>query len=124
MNVNKVIDKVNALKSHSYDEKEVKGFIEECDKKIYREIAEHFDSTIETYNERYPLDGDDELIADDAYYMLYVWYAIAQIDLFNGETDRYLNDLILFNNYYNDFEMYFTRTHNYKKSKITRIITD
>ena len=123
MNIKKVIDIVNETRKPGYSEERVKEFIEECDKRIYRNIAELYENELEPYEERYPLETEDELIADDAFSMLYVWYALCQIDIFNGETDRYINDLIQFNDYYEEFEKYYGRKHSLK-SRVLRIITD
>lgn len=123
MTVNEAIEKVNALKSNSYDDEIIKGFIEDCDKKIYKEVIETHEQkdSIAPYDERYPLNGDDTLLADDAYAEFYIFYAICQIDLFNGEYDRYQNNMILYNTYLSDFKSYYNRTHMPKG--IRRLIT-
>ena len=91
MKVNEAIERVNKLKDNAYDDETIRQFIEDCDKQIYREVIETHENRAdyEPYEKRYPLDGDDELLADDAYCRLYIFYAISQVDVFNGETDRY-----------------------------------
>lgn len=124
MTVNECIDRANQLKDHAYDSDVVKGFCEDCDKKLYREIVEVFsDESYGTYEDRYPLSGDDEIIADDAYGILYVYYIIAQIDFFNGEIDRYTNDMIMFNTALDEYKNYYHRNHLVKNQR-TRIMTD
>lgn len=124
MTVNEAIDRVNSLKDNAFDDEIIKSFIEECDKRIYREVIDTHENSeaIKPYEERYPLQGDDELLADDAYTQFYVFYAICQIDAFNGEYDRYNNNMILFNTHLSDFKAYYNRTHMPIGTK--RIITD
>ncbi len=124
MTVNEAIDKVNSLKDNAFDDEIIKGFIEECDKRIYREVIDTHENSepIASYKERYPLHGDDELLADDAYTQFYIFYAICQIDAFNAEYDRYNNNMILFNTHLSDFKAYYNRTHMPIGTK--RIITD
>lgn len=124
MKLNEAIKKVNKLKDSAFDEETVRGFIEDCDKRIYREVIETHekDCRVMPYNRRYPLAGNDELLADDAYSQLYIFYAISQIDVFNGEYDRYSNNMILYNSVLSDFKNYYNRTHTPKGIK--RIVTD
>ena len=124
MIVNEAIDRVNALKDNAFDDEIIKGFIEECDKRIYREVIDTHEKSeeIKPYEERYPLQGTDKLLADDAYTQFYIFYAICQIDAFNGEYDRYNNNMILYNTHLSDFKSYYNRTHMPKGIK--RITTD
>lgn len=115
MKLSEAIEKVNALKAHSFDDEIIKDFIEDCDKRLYREVIEtHEQSNIQPYEERYPLGNTVELLADDAYTQLYVFYAISQIDAFNGEYDRYNNNMILYNTALSDYKQYYNRTHTPK----------
>lgn len=113
MTVNEAIERVNMLKDNGYDDSVIKGFIEDCDKRIYKEVINTHknNDSIKPYEERYPLSGEDELLADDAYTQFYIFYAICQIDVFNGEYDRYTNNMILYNSHLSDFKAYYNRTH-------------
>lgn len=51
-----------------------------------------------------------ELILPDVWQKVYVAYLTAQIDLFNGEYDKYENTLEVFNSYYQDYKVWYT-TH-------------
>ena len=113
MTVNEAIERVNMLKDNGYDDSVIKGFIEDCDKRIYKEVINTHknNGSIKPYEERYPLSGEDELLADDAYTQFYIFYAICQIDVFNGEYDRYTNNMILYNSHLSDFKAYYNWTH-------------
>lgn len=124
MKVNEAIERVNELKENAYDDSVIKNFIEDCDKRIYKEVIETHEQkeNIQPYETRYPLDGEVHLLAEDAYAMLYVHYAICQIDIHNGEYDRYTNNMIIYNSLLSDFKSYYNRTHMPKGNK--RLITD
>ena len=62
---------------------------------------------------------DDELTVPDTYADLYVFYLLAHIDLANGDTHGYTNNMILYNSLISEFSRYYTRTHMPKQS--TRI---
>lgn len=124
MKLNEAIERVNTLKDNAYDDTVIKNFIEDCDKQIYREVVETHENKnkYEAFETRYPLNGEDELIADDAYCELYVFYAIAKIDIFNGETDRYTNNMICYNTALSNFKAYYNR-HN-KPLGRKRVVTN
>lgn len=124
MTLNQIIKRVNELRDHAYDDTIIKGFIEDCDKQIYKEVIETHENkdAYQPYDERYPLDGKDQMLADDAYCELYVYIALAKIDIFNGETDRYTNNMILYNTALSNFKSYYNRT--YRPLGVKRIITN
>lgn len=124
MKVNEAIERVNSLKDNAYNDETIKKFIEDCDKRIYKEVIETHEKkkNILPYDKRYPLKGDDELLADDAYCQLYIFYAISQVDLFNSETDRYTNNMICYNSALSDFKAFYNR--NFMPLGVRRIITD
>lgn len=57
-----------------------------------------------------------ELIVPFPYTDIYQYYLMSEIDLANGETDRYANDRELFNNAYLTFSDYFTRKYMPKQA--------
>lgn len=124
MKLNEAIERVNALKDNAFDDTIIRNFIEDCDKQIYREVIQTHENRdrYKTYEERYPLDGSDELLAEDAYCELYIFYAMAKIDIFNGETDRYTNNMICYNTALSNFKAYYNR--NYMPLGRKRIITN
>lgn len=124
MTVNEVITKVNKLKDNSMDETLIKGFIEDVDKRIFNEVVKthHDPITTQTFDERYPLQNNSVILAPDEYAQFYEHYAIAQIDFFNGEYDRYNNNMFRYNTALRDYKAFYNRTHMPKGVK--HLITD
>lgn len=50
-----------------------------------------------------------ELLLTDPYTEIYTWYIFAMIDVNNGETMRYENDIAMYNTLLNDFTAAYTR---------------
>ena len=61
----------------------------------------------------YTVDTDPgtELLVGFPYDEIYTWYLAARVDWQNQEFDKYNNDRALFNNAYDTFSDYYTRTH-------------
>ena len=54
---------------------------------------------------------DTELLAEEPYTDVYIYYLMAQIDLGNAEIAKYNNDKALYNSAYLTYSDYYTRTH-------------
>ena len=111
MTINQAIEKVNKLKDNAFDDEIIKGFLEDCDRRVYREIIETHEDNKFDYDTRYPLKGDAQLLAEDGYNDFYTFYAIYQIDVFTGEIERYTNNMILFNTKFDEFSSFYNRRH-------------
>ena len=64
MTINQAIEKVNKLKDNAFDDEIIKGFLEDCDRRVYREIIETHEDNKFDYDTRYPLKGDAQLLAE------------------------------------------------------------
>ena len=54
---------------------------------------------------------EDTLLVPDTYAELYTFYLLARIDLDNGDTLGYTNNMILYNGLMSEFSRYYTRSH-------------
>ena len=54
---------------------------------------------------------NEELLAPDTYADIYRHYLYAMMAYSTGETDRYSNSLIMFNNSYQEYLDWYNRTH-------------
>ena len=68
------------------------------------------------YDHNTPL--DTELLTPSPYTSVYLYYLQAEVDLYNGETKRYNNSVTLFNDAFNEFKKYYTRTHRQISAKL------
>lgn len=113
----KIIDAVNTVDSRKignrYSMTEKIKWLSDIDGIIMRELinthAGGENISFSEYNEQ--TDVNTVLLADDAYSDLYIYYLEAQIDRCNQEFTRYNNDMILFNNAYEEFANFYNRTH-------------
>ena len=121
MTVGGVLALVDEIRPNQYDEKIKITWLSELEGRIFNDIIlthEHelveddegnmVEPTFLGYSEG---SEDAELIAPDIYADLYRNYLLTQIDYSNGETDRYTNSMLMFNNSYSQFESWYNRTH-------------
>ena len=60
---------------------------------------------------------DTDLLVDEPYDELYVYYMMAQIDLAYDETDKYNKHMMLFNSAFQTFAKHYRRNHKPKGVK-------
>lgn len=111
MTVNEVLAEVNEVKPSQYDASILIRWLNQIELQIVEEIVNTHEGDEVSFSQYTENNTADELIAPDAYADLYKYYLYAMIDFANGETDRYTNSMIMFNNAYQKFADYYNRTH-------------
>ena len=121
MTVEEILAQVDEIKANTYDENIKILWLSELEGRIFNDIIlthEHDLVEDEEGNMVEPtFTGYDEssenvdVIAPDTYADLYRNYLFTMIDYSNGETDRYTNSMLMFNNSYEQFEIWYNRTH-------------
>ncbi|MBE5928500.1 MAG: hypothetical protein E7267_03890 [Lachnospiraceae bacterium] len=112
MTIQEVISNVDTVKPNMIDDGVKIIWLNEVENAVYRimklrkgsENTKKPHLTIES-------DADYELLLPDEFSGIYTHYISAMIDYNNGETARYNNSMIMYNNTMNDFENYWYRTH-------------
>lgn len=99
MKISKAIELVDKLRPNPFDEENKIRWLSELDGKISLEVLRKDD--FPGYN--YSGDMEKELIAEDEYSNIYIYYLCAMIDFFSRDYGDYNNSMILFNS---DFEKY------------------
>ena len=100
-----VLARVRETRPNEYQDEWALGLIDELEQRILRELMNGY---------LMPEAGED-LVAVPPYDGLYVDWIITNIDLANGEYDRYNNDLVMFNNKWDEYARYISR--NYRREQ-------
>lgn len=112
MRIDELLANVQEMKPNQYSDQILIGWISSLEGKIVKEV-------FETHEQEEPIvfhgyteaDMDVELLVEESYTDLYKYYLHAMIDYSNGETDRYENSMIMFNNTYAEYKAWYNRTH-------------
>ena len=121
MTVQEILAKVDKIKPNTFDENLKITWLSELEGRIFNDvILTHVHDLVDdgegnmiepTFAGFDETSENEELLVPDTYCDLYRNYVFAQMDFANGETDRYNNSMIMFNNSYNDFCNWYNRTH-------------
>lgn len=105
MTVQEVIDRVDRVKPNAFSDEDKLLWLSEIEGKVQTEIfLKRIDDVVQIGS------VDDELMVPFPYDSLYDFYLQAMIDFHNGEYDRYANTADMYNQKWNEFEMWYT-TH-------------
>lgn len=112
MTVQEIIDRVDRVKSNAYTNDDKLMWLNEVEGRVQTEI---FLLRIDEVKQIGSV--MDELLVPFPYDMLYDFYLQAMVDFHNREYNEYANTSELFNQKWNDFELWYT-THYPTRGKI------
>lgn len=113
MTINKAMERAARVRKDPYDDETKAGWLLELEGRIRSEvIACHEDGDPERPRVlSFPEDADVPLLVEPPYDRLYELYLLCQIDLCNGEADRYANSARIFNSALSTWAQAYHRGH-------------
>ena len=113
MTIAEVISKVDALKPNSYTPEDKVDWLSNLDARVKTQIIDAHECTEPVTFDGYDslADQNTVLLVNAPYDEIYLRWLEAMIDYHNSDDDRYNNAIILFNNAYEAYKRYYTRTH-------------
>lgn len=112
MTISEILAEVDEIKPNTYDDNIKIKWLSELDGKVFNELVmthEHEDGAAFTgYTEA---DMEKELLIPFPYTDTYRNWLFAMIDYSNGETDRFGNSMLMFNNSYSTYSKHFCSTN-------------
>lgn len=113
MTIKELLDAVDQLKPNQYTYAQKIVWLKALDGMIWNKIklftGELSDREPDPADYTEELMETTELLLTDPYTEIYTWYVFAMIDVNNGETLRYENDMVMYNTVLNDFLSAYTR---------------
>lgn len=109
-----IIRTVDEMRPNSISGDTKAKWLTRCDRQIFNDLI----VTHEGAHGMRPFYGETEeeaeykpMMIGEPYQQIYVYYLMAQIDLTNGDTEHYNNDMILYNDAVHTFSRLWTRDH-------------
>ena len=117
MTVGKIIGYMSELRGQEYDTEPLTARLSELEGQLIDEIvnlAEGVQVEFKPFN--YNTDWDKQLSAPDRFMDVYTNYLMAKIDFHNQESERYNNDVVMYQAAYDQYAAWYIRSHKLKKS--------
>ena len=107
MNINKIIEYTNEVKPNVISDELKFGWVSALDSRINREIFGKREEIIYRSGE----DGNTELLVLPPFDEIYYYYVSAMIDFANNEISSYTNNMILYNDKFDEFAKNYRRNN-------------
>lgn len=114
MTIQEAIAKIDDLKPNQYTNPNKISWISNVDGRAWKEVISKYkhDEEYEWHPFDESTDLSMELLIDEPYAELYIYYLAAMIDFWNGEFTRYNNDLQMFEALWQSFADDYAKTHS------------
>lgn len=114
MTVQEAITQCDLMKPNQYEDGLKIKWLGEVEGMVYDMAVNRKCPDISFHEFDSETDYERKLIAPDRYASLYVYYLMAMIDFSNAETERYNNDMVMFNTAFTEFSNYWYSTYPQK----------
>lgn len=113
MKIVEAITQVDALKPNTYTQEDKIGWLSTLDTKIKTQIIDAHEGGENIAFSGYDssTDLETQMLVSAPFDGMYLRWLEAMIDYHNSDDSRYNNAIILFNNDYESFKRFYTRTH-------------
>lgn len=124
MTVKELFDTIDRMRPNAYTEMEKIAMLNTLEGRIYTEIinrAEGKDLFFHPFREG---EEERELIVPVPYTNIYVFYLASMIDFYNGDSGRYNDSIVMYNQAWEDFAAHYRREHKPKQTNLTGMIPE
>lgn len=118
MTIIEAINRIDGLKPNIYSQSEKVRWLSQLDGFVKNDIIDTHEGsdaiTFSGYDDETSI--DTVLLITSPYEDVYIHYLEMKIDYSNGETIKYNNSAMMYNNAYSAFEKWYNRTHMPKQN--------
>lgn len=115
MTLEKLIENILTIKGQQFDNEIITSWINEIEVQAIDEVFNKaIGVNIEFVPYDYTTDMDKKLYIPDRFQDVYTNYIYSKIDFLNQETERYNNDVVMFNAAYESFSSWYLRNNKQK----------
>lgn len=126
--IGEIINRVDEMRPNAFSTEQKLRWIASLDGRIAADVMLMSIEDIRDLQYRYPEDLESEPLVTFPHDDMYDMWLAAQIDLTNGEFDRYQNDMLMYNEYYDNFVLWFISTYEpgqgYKRRELEWIAAE
>lgn len=114
-----VMQSVAELRPHSFGDDRLLRWLNLLEGKIAADVFLMSIGDIQNLKYRLPEDMETELLVNHPHDDIYEYWLMAQIDMANGEFDRYQNSMAMYNAALDSFTAWFAQTYEPAQGYIT-----
>lgn len=120
--IREVLARVDTIRPNAYTDGEKIAMLNTIEGRIYTDIleqAEGFDKEFLPFREG---EEERELMVPVPFTDVYLYYLAAMIDFYNGDSGRYNDTMVLYNQAWEDYAAHYRERHKPKQTNLTGMI--
>ena len=122
MTAREALATIDTTRPNALTDGEKIAFLNTIEGRIYREILEKEEDFAGAFIPFREGEEERELVVPIPYTDIYIYYLAAMIDFYNGDSGRYNDTMVLFNQAWEDYAAYYRQTHKPKQTNLTGMI--
>ncbi len=116
MKLRDIVELATDSGSGQYDAYQITAWVNEIEGQVADEVINHAEGhEVEIRDLDYGVDPGREMLVPDRFRDVYLCYVRAKIDFMNQETERYNNDVAMFDAAYQSYAAWFRGKHRQKR---------
>lgn len=122
MRIREVLAEIDVMRPNAYTDGEKIALLNTIEGRIYHEIlskAAEFEGEFQPFREG---EEERELAAPVPFTDIYGFFLAARIDFANGDSGRYNDTMVLFNQAWDDYAAWYRENHRPKQTNLTGML--
>jgi hypothetical protein len=122
MKVREILAEIDQIRPNAYTDGEKIGFLNTIEGRVYTDIyqkAEGFEGEFVPFKEG---EEDRELSVPVPFADLYLYFLMAKVDFHNGDSGRYNDTMVLYNDAWDQYAAHYRENHKPKQTNLHGMI--
>lgn len=124
MTLRELFTTVDQLRPNAFTDAEKIRMVNTVEGRIYKDILSKYEGEEPIFTPFEEGQEERELAVPVPYTDVYVFYLTSMMDFYNGDSGRYNDSMVLYNQAWNDFQAYYLQTHTPKQTNLCGMIPE
>lgn len=124
MTLRELFTTVDQLRPNAFTDAEKIRMVNTVEGRIYKDILSKYEGEEPIFTPFEEGQEERELAVPVPYTDVYVFYLASMMDFYNGDSSRYNDSMVLYNQAWNEFQAYYLQTHTPKQTNLCGMIPE
>lgn len=122
MNLRELLVEVDQLRPNAFADAEKIRMVNTVEGRIYKDILSKYEGEEPVFVPFAEGQEERELVVPVPFTDVYVFYLISMVDFYNGDSNKYNDSMILYNDAWENYAAHYLQTHTPKQTNLCGMI--
>ena len=122
MNLRELLVEVDQLRPNAFTDAEKIRMVNTVEGRIYKDILSKYEGEEPVFIPFAEGQEERELVVPVPFTDVYVFYLISMVDFYNGDSNKYNDSMILYNDAWENYAAHYLQTHTPKQTNLFGMI--